>query len=207
MRFGYWICYMIATITLKIFWGYRVIGRDKLPREGAVIVASNHASWLDPPVAAVALHRESHFAAKKEIFGVAVIGPLIKYLNSIPVRRSGFDNEALKRFIEVLSEGKVLLMFPEGTRSRTEEMLDFRRGVGYLVVKSGAAVQPIYIAGSRNPKKSLFRKGGITVYLGEPIFGLSETFTGELRYEEIAAEIQSAVRSLEARHRAGTVSV
>jgi 1-acyl-sn-glycerol-3-phosphate acyltransferase len=179
-------------------WGLKVYGREKVPNDGAVILAVNHRSFLDPPVVAISLRREIYFAAKKELFKIFIVGSLIRYLNSVPVRRTGFDNEALKKFIDVLKKDKMLLMFPEGTRSRQEGMLPFKRGIGYLVAKTGAAVQPMYISGSDKLRNNFLHKRSIKAKFGDPIYGLAEMFGGNERYDAIAGEIQTAVEKLEA---------
>jgi len=198
LRLGYWLVHRIALIIVSTLWGLKVIGREKVPTEGAVILAVNHRSFLDPPVVGISLRRETYYAAKKELFKIFLLGSLIKYLNSVPVRRTGFDNEALKKFIDVLKKDKMLLMFPEGTRSRQKGLLPFRRGIGYLVVKTGAAVQPMYIKGSDNLRSKIFHRNGITVRFGDPMYGLAEMYQGEDRYDEIAGHIQTAVEKLEA---------
>ena len=198
MRFGYWLVQSFVKVILIIFWGLRIHNKKNLPKTGAVIVASNHISFIDPPVIGVSIFREATFAAKKELFQNFILGSIITYLNSIPVRRTGFDNEALKYFIKALKKEQVLIMFPEGTRSRIGTMLPFKRGVGYMVAKTGATVLPTYIIGTDKLKKRLFRPGGITVRFGEPMFNLAGKYDGEESYELIAQDVQKAVEKLKA---------
>ena len=198
MRFGYWLVQSFVKVILIIFWGLRIHNKKNLPKTGAVIVASNHISFIDPPVIGVSIFREATFAAKKELFQNFILGSIITYLNSIPVRRTGFDNEALKYFIKALKKEQVLIMFPEGTRSRIGTMLPFKRGVGYMVAKTGATVLPTYIIGTDKLKKRLFRPGGITVRFGVPMFDLAGKYDGEESYELIAQDVQKAVEKLKA---------
>ena len=196
MRLIYSFSYNLAKFILKIFWGLRVEGKHNLPATGPVVVASNHIAFLDPPAVAVSLFREAHFAAKQDLFRIPVLGKIISNLNAFPVKRTGFDNRAIKISLEVLRKGGVLIVFPEGTRSRSGEMLPFRRGVGYFVSKTGAAVLPTYISGSNHLKRNLLKPGGITVKFGEPIFNLASDSTGSQQFEEIAARVRAAIEKI-----------
>ncbi len=100
---------------------------------------------------------------------------------------------ALKKSLEALNSNGVLIIFPEGTRSRTGEMLPFKRGIGYFVPKTKAAVLPLYIKGTNTFKKNLFKRGAINVRIGESIHGLADKYTGDDRYERISEEIRKAI--------------
>ena len=196
MRFGYWLVQSFVKVILILFWGLKIHNKKNLPKTGAVIVASNHISFIDPLVIGVSIFREATFAAKKELFKNVILGSIITYLNSIPVRRTGFDNEALKYFIKALKKDQVLIMFPEGTRSRIGTMLPFKRGVGYMVAKTGATILPTYLVGTDKLKKRFFKPGGITIRFGEPIPNLADKYDGEEKYELIAKDVQRAVEKL-----------
>jgi 1-acyl-sn-glycerol-3-phosphate acyltransferase len=163
---------------------------------GAVIVASNHIAYLDPPVIGASVLREAHFAAKAVLFKHPILKPLITYLNAFPVRRTGFDNQALKNSLKALNSGGLLVIFPEGTRSRIGEMLPFKRGVGYLAAKTKAAVLPAYISGTNRLKQRLFKPGGITVKFGKPLRPDFNLANDETVYEKITALVQKAVKDL-----------
>jgi len=193
LRFGYWLVHSVVRLTLTVIAGFKVIGKDNLPPTGSVIVASNHIAFLDPPVIAVSLYREANFAAKMELFKNPIVSRLITYLNAFPVNRSGLDMAALRKSLEALNSNGVLIIFPEGTRSRIGEMLPFKRGIGYFVTKTKAAVLPLYIKGTNTFKKNLFKRGAITVRIGESIHGLADRFTGDDRYERISEEIRKAI--------------
>lgn len=198
MRLGYRLIQLFVKTLITVLWGLRIYGKNKLPTEGAVIVASNHISFIDPPVIGVSIFREATFAAKKELFKNIFLGSAISYLNAIPVRRTGFDNEALKFFIKALRKEQVLIMFPEGTRSRVGTMLPFKRGIGYMVSKSGAAVLPTYVQGTDKLKSRFFQPGGITIRFGDPIFNLADKYDGDEKFELIAKDVQEAVELLKA---------
>ena len=196
MRFGYWLVHSAVRLTLSVIAGFRVIGKDNLPPAGSVIVASNHIAFLDPPVIAVSLSREANFAAKMELFRNPIVSWIITYLNAFPVNRGRLDMTALRKSLEALDSNEVLIVFPEGTRSRTGEMLPFKRGIGYFVTKTKAPVLPVYIKGTDTFKQNLFRRGAITVRIGELISDLADKYTGDDRYDKIAEEVRKAIVEL-----------
>lgn len=100
----------------KLFIGLKIEGAENVPRSGAFYLASNHQSWFDPPIVGSTCPRELFFAAKLELFKTPVLGFLVKYYNSLPVRRDGFDRALLKSAGEVIKAGYGLILFPEGTR-------------------------------------------------------------------------------------------
>src|SRR5512134_1457256 len=98
--------------------GWEVRGREQVPREGGLIVASNHISFWDPPLVGTAAIRELHYLAKEELFRTPVLGPFIRTFNAIPIRRGVADLSGLTKAMDMLRAGRALLMFPEGTRVR-----------------------------------------------------------------------------------------
>ena len=149
---------------------------DAIPKDGPLILASNHASNLDGPVVGSwiipAMGRRIHWMGKKEMFDWPVIGWLAANGGIHPVDRSKADVGAFRLATRVLAEGGVLLVFPEGTRSPTGALQEARDGIAVLALRSGAPVVPIGIAGSHAvwPKgQQLPHPGGrVTVRIGEP---------------------------------------
>ena len=146
--------------------GWEVRGREHIPLQGGLIVASNHISFWDPPLVGTAVGRELHFLAKEELFRTPVLGPVIRSFNAIPIRRGVADLSGLSRAMEILRAGRALLMFPEGTRARDGELKAARPGVGMLAVATDARIVPAYISGSNEPRKWLFRRGRVRVTFG-----------------------------------------
>ena len=108
-------------ILFTIFLRLKVEGTENIPKDGPLVIASNHLSLLDPPVLGTAATRKVHFMAKEELF-VPVLGTIYKILGAFPVRRGGADRAAIKHGIDILESGQVLAIFPEGTRSKTGEL-------------------------------------------------------------------------------------
>lgn len=155
-----------ANAVLGALSGREVRGTEHVPRAGALIVAANHVSFWDPPLIGAALPREVHFLAKEELFSTPVLGPLIRSVNAIPIRRGAADLTGLKRALETLQAGGGLLLFPEGGRMRDGELHPARPGLGLLAVQSGARIVPCYISGSNRPRRWLLRRTRVRIWLG-----------------------------------------
>lgn len=165
------IRWVVRYLMFPLLGGIRVRSEERVPMEGALIVAPNHASFLDPPVIAVSLRRAVTFMAKEELFRPPVFGPLIRSLGAFPVRRGGGDVEAIKTALRVLREGRAILMFPEGRRGDGSTMLPLTGGVAGLAQRTGAHVVPAAICGSERvlpAGRTLPRPHRIRVVYGEP---------------------------------------
>ncbi len=158
----------VISAFLGVLTGWKVTGRERVPRTGGLIVASNHVSFWDPPLVGAALPREMHFLAKEELFRPPLFGALIRAYNSIPIRRGVADLSGMARAIEVLRQGRALLMFPEGSRMRDGELHPARPGVGMLAVNADVPILPVFVSGSQRPSKWLYRGAMVRVSFGAP---------------------------------------
>ena len=167
-RFGFWLLF-------TLLYGLRIRGLRHVPRSGGAILAANHASHLDPPVIASACAcREISFMAKEELFRFRPFGAFIAAYNAIPVKRGGFDRKAFAFFTRWLGEeGRVLLMFPEGTRTMDGSLGEPKRGVGALCRMARVPVIPVLVTGTYAiyPKGRLIPRpwGRIEVRFGPPV--------------------------------------
>jgi cytidylate kinase len=159
----------LIRLAAKALFGLRVTGRDGPDLAENYIYAANHRSNADPPIVGATLSREVHILAKVNLFEKPAFGKLIRYYNAIPTRRDVFDREAFGRAAKVLAGGGSLLIFPEGTRSRTDGFGDPKPGVGYLALTTGVPVLPVYARGTGKLKDSFWRRGRLTVVFGDPI--------------------------------------
>lgn len=135
-------------VYLKVFHGFHTEGSQNLPDRGPAIVASNHRHWLDPVLLACSFRRPICFMAKEELFRSPVIARLLRAVGAFPVRRGQMDRAALRTALEALRGGKVLGIFPEGTRSRSGQLLRAEPGVGFMADKGQAPVVPCGIIGN-----------------------------------------------------------
>jgi len=156
--------WVVRTI-LKIFFRLRVSGTENVPMTGGVILASNHASFIDPPLVGSTSPRITVFFAKKELFKLPIIGAFITKYNAIPVDRGGVSKQGIKLIIQSLKNGRVVGLFPEGTRTRTGKFGPVRSGVGMMAHMTGVPVVPTYIKGTYQAARH-FR---ISIHFGKPI--------------------------------------
>jgi 1-acyl-sn-glycerol-3-phosphate acyltransferase len=147
-----------------------VRGAEHVPMEGAVILAANHRSMLDVPLLVIAAPRPTVFMAKLELFGDPVRAWLWDWLGGFPVNRSISDIRALDTALAILQEGHCLGLYPEGTRSKTGEMLPFLKGAAWLALRTGATIVPCGIRGTerrRGLRRLLPFK--VRIAFGDPI--------------------------------------
>jgi 1-acyl-sn-glycerol-3-phosphate acyltransferase len=178
----------VLTPYLLIVHRARAIDTGNVPPAGAAIIAPNHFSFLDHFFVAVYLRRKVNFMAKSQLFK-RPMQFIYTHGGVFPVRRGYHDEEAFKTAHTVLSRGDIVLMYPEGGRSRSGQLGDPKRGLGRLALESGAPVVPATIVGTqhaRNWKRLNFPK--VTVLYGEPVrFEKIENPTPE--QQQAAAEL------------------
>ncbi len=149
-RILYAIVRALMVPLMRLWWGLRIEGAEHIPAEGAAIVAPNHKSFWDSFFVAAATKRQLRFIGKSELFEGRWGGILVR-LGAFPVRRGESDAAALESAREILRQGGLFAMFPEGTRVRDPERLgDPRRGVGRLALETGAVIVPAALAGTEN---------------------------------------------------------
>ena len=186
---------VVGAIARTIF-RLRVVGAEKVPTTGPLIVAANHISNFDPPLLGVALPRPVAYMAKKELFAMPVIKQLIPRLNAYPVDRQAGGTAALRASLRLLKEGSAVGIFPEGGRnvSGTNEE---KAGAAFLAAASGAPVVPAAIVGTR--KLRPFRR--VTVIFGDPVRVERNRQSDGGDLEKGAAEIMQRIRALEGSYR------
>src|SRR5690606_32840489 len=128
MKLSYKIVYWMARLFFKTCFRLKIYGLEHF-RPGAAIIAPNHTSFYDPPVVSISCPEEVHFLARGSLFEIPFIGWLIKILNSHPVARGSSDASIFRMMFDLLGQGKKLILFPEGQRSKTGELLPFERGL------------------------------------------------------------------------------
>ncbi|MCX7924632.1 MAG: 1-acyl-sn-glycerol-3-phosphate acyltransferase [Fimbriimonadales bacterium] len=156
----------------RLLWRLEVVGAERVPLEGGLILAPNHLSLLDPPLIGCACPRELRFIAKAELFRYGLFTKLIRRLGAFPVERGTADVGAIKTALGFLNEGRAVIIFIEGTRGDGTRLLPPTPGVTLLARQSGAAVTPTAIVGTDKawPKGAKFpRRAQIKVAFGEPL--------------------------------------
>jgi len=172
VNFYYWLGYHFSRILAKIFFRFRILHRERMIQTGPVILASNHQSYFDPPLAGNVPDRPIYFLARRSLLNVPVLGWLLPKLNVIPVEQEGVDRSALKGIIRVLKRGQCALIFPEGARTRDGELQPAQPGLGLIIARTLAPVVPMRIFGAHEalPRGGGFHFHPITIVVGEPIY-------------------------------------
>ena len=201
MRWIYWLGWMSFGAAFRTIFGMRIIGEENLITEGPVLVASNHQSFLDPPLIGNLYKTEMVFLARKSLFK----GPatwVYPQWNAIPVDQERPDMASLKTIIRKLKEGWRVLVFPEGARTLDGSIGEGAPGIGLIAAKSGAVIQPVRIRGAREalPRGSAkIHFARISVTVGKPI-RLSEdevkAYSSKQGYDDLAKRIMAAIEAL-----------
>lgn len=169
MRLWFRIWRLIASAVYYPLWWPRLEGREHFP-SGPYLIAANHRSWFDPPLFSVlTTWREIGFLAKAELFNSFLVGRFLWSLNARPIRRGGIDRTAIRHIQTLLDANVPVLVFPEGTRSRTGVMLPPKPGVGRLARRCEIPVVPVYISGNFRMGRAPFRWGRLRMRVGAPI--------------------------------------
>lgn len=196
-RFGYILSQVIA----KTLFSFKVVHRERIIEEGAVILAMNHESYLDPPLAGIACHRELHYLARKTLQKWPILGPILPDLNVVPVDQDRADMSALKTIIKIIRAGGATIIFPEGSRTLDGELQPAQPGLGLVIAKTLAPVVPMRIFGAHRA----FPRGGkprpftpITLVVGEPIFFTKDDLVGEGRelYQRLSERVMERITAI-----------
>jgi 1-acyl-sn-glycerol-3-phosphate acyltransferase len=173
MNFYYWVGYHFARLAGRLLFRFQLIHRERMIQSGPVILAMNHQSYLDPPLAGTACDRAIYFLARRTLLNVPLLGWVLPRVNVIPVNQEGVDRTAIKTVIRLLQAGNGVLIFPEGSRTPDGNLQPSEPGLGLVIAKTLAPVVPMRIFGAH---EALPRGGGglrlvrITVVVGEPMF-------------------------------------
>jgi glycerol-3-phosphate dehydrogenase (NAD(P)+) len=166
----YWIVRAVLQPAMQIWFRLSRMGREHVPKEGGVILAANHRSFLDPFVVGICAGRPVYFVAKRELFDKRWQGWLLNALGAFPIRRGESDVESMETAKQILERGDVVVIFPEGTRIRTGSLGKPKRGVGRLALETGAPVVPVAVHGTERARRGWrIRPVKVKVRLGRPL--------------------------------------
>jgi 1-acyl-sn-glycerol-3-phosphate acyltransferase len=197
----YWTGYTLSKLIGRLFFRYRVIHPERMIQSGPVILAMNHQSYLDPPLAGIACNRAIYFLARKSLLKIPILGPILPKLNVIPVDQEGGDRSALKALLRILRAGEAAVVFPEGGRSLDGNLQPAEPGLGFVIAKTLAPVMPMRIFGAHEawpPGGSRLRFHPITVVIGEPMFFSEADVAGKGKdaYQRLSQRVMDEIAKL-----------
>jgi 1-acyl-sn-glycerol-3-phosphate acyltransferase len=193
-----------------LYFRWRVFNPERVPITGPVILASNHASYIDPPLVGAGVRRQINYLARDSIFRIPILAAILRSWDVVPVDRDGGTGRGLKEILTRLEQGGAIILFPEGTRSRHGELNPARSGIGLTVIKSNAPVVPARVFGTHDaygPHRRLPRPRRVMVKYGQPLLFQAQraeaaTCTKQRVkeiYQQVADEIMSEIAKLEPR--------
>lgn len=208
MNFIYYITWSLCRLIYATYFRWRVQHPERVPVSGPVILAANHASFIDPPLVGSGLHRKVNYLARESLFRFPGVGWYLRQLSAVPVDRDGGGAAGLRAIMSRLDAGGAILLFPEGTRTHNGQLQSTRSGIGLTVIKSSAPVVPVRVFGTfeaygRHMK--IPRPRRVVVKYGKPLdFAAlraeaktcSKPRLKEI-YQQVADEIMAAIAKLE----------
>jgi 1-acyl-sn-glycerol-3-phosphate acyltransferase len=209
MKALYFLGWSFFRFYFRVYHRWEVYGAENVPAAGPVILASNHASFLDPPLVGAATTREINYMARESLFRFPVIGSILRGVNAVPVDREGGGAAGLRAILDRLLAGGGIILFPEGTRSPDGELQKAKSGIGLTVIKSDAPVVPVRVFGTfqtLNRRQRIPRPHKVVVRFGMPLDltalrkeaeSCSRPRLKEI-YQEVADSILKAISELRA---------
>jgi 1-acyl-sn-glycerol-3-phosphate acyltransferase len=196
-RFGYKLSRLLA----RLFFRFSVVHPERIVENGGAILAMNHESYLDPPLAGICCRRAIHFLARKTLLNWPILGPIFPKLNVVPVDQDRADMSALKTIIRLVKAGHCTVVFPEGGRTEDGKLQPAQPGLGLIIAKTLAPVVPMRIFGAfaAFPKGAKYPKPHpITIVVGEPIHFTEADLTDEKRdlYQRLSERVMERIAAL-----------
>ncbi|HEX8311513.1 MAG TPA: lysophospholipid acyltransferase family protein [Chthoniobacteraceae bacterium] len=193
--------YHVSRFIARTLFDFQVVHRERIIEEGGSILAMNHESYLDPPLAGIACHREISYLARKTLLDWPILGPILPKLNVVPVDQERADMSALKTIIKLVRAGGSTVIFPEGARTLDGQLQPAQPGLGLVIAKTLAPVVPMRIFGAHKA----FPRGGkprpftrVTLVIGEPIFFTKDDLVGEGRelYQRLSEQVMERIAAI-----------
>jgi 1-acyl-sn-glycerol-3-phosphate acyltransferase len=199
----YWTVWIIVRASARLLFRLQVSGQDHIPRTGGVLIAANHASYLDIPILGCALPRQAAFIGRMDLFS-GIVGTILRYLGWIPIRRERVDRKAFDEAVRRLKAGHVVVIYPEGTRSPDGRLQPGKPGIGMIAAAAGCPVVPALLEGTYDalpPGASWIRVRPIKVIFGQPIdfsavLEPENEDTKKVIYQQMSEEIMDRIAAL-----------
>ncbi len=197
---AYGILWLLVNAVGKLLFRYRVAGREHVPAQGGVLIAANHASYVDIPFVGASIRRRMWYLGRQDLF-LPVLRPVLQWLGWIPIRQDRLDRDGFGKAIRLIQEGKVVVIYPEGTRTPDGALRRGKPGVGMIVAETGCKVVPAYLAGTREALPTGARWVSlhpISVTFGAPIdfTDAAPRSSGKEFYQHVSRAVMAKIAEL-----------
>lgn len=199
MRLHYRIGWILIRFISRVVFRIKVTGEEHLPRHSGYILATNHTSYFDPPLIGSCVRGEVYYLAKTELFRNRCFAAFIRSINAVEVARGTVDRRSLQVCVQVLQKGNGLVVFPEGTRSKTGRLLAAKPGIGMIAARANCPVIPAYLHGADRLGACLLGRQRLSLAIGRP---LSEEWVArealnKRGYQRIAEAVMERIAGLQ----------
>ncbi len=197
---AYGILWLLVNAVGRLLFRYRVEGREQVPARGGLLIAANHASYVDIPFMGAAVRRRMWFLGRQDLF-LPGLRPVIEWLGWIPIRQDRLDREGFDKAIRLIQDGKIVVIYPEGTRTPDGALKRGKPGIGVIVAETGCPVIPAYLSGTR----AVLPPGGrwmsmhpVRVTFGAPIdfTDAAQRGSGKEFYQHVSRTVMSRIADL-----------
>jgi len=197
-RFGYKLSWLLG----RLLFSFKVTGRDKIPAKGGCILAMNHESYLDPPLAGICSSRPIHYLARKTLLEWPILGAIFPKVNVVPVDQDRADMSALKTIIKLVRAGECTIVFPEGQRTPDGKLQPAQPGLGLVIAKTLAPVVPMRIFGAYQALpygSSRLSLVPVRIVIGDPILFTQADLQGSGRdlYQRLSERVMERIAQIQ----------
>ena len=195
----YGILWILARTIGWLCFRFRVVGA--VPRTGGFIVAANHASYLDIPLLGCGMRRRAWFLGRSDLFPVPGLRAICQWLGWIPLKTGRFDRDAFGKAVSLIKEGKVVVIYPEGSRSEDGQLQSPKPGIGMIVAQTGCPVVPAYLKGTFDvlpPGATWPHFCPVTVIYGDSLMFPRNGESGDAKqyYQEVSRTVMDRIAAL-----------
>jgi len=195
---AYGLLWVLVRAVALVCFRYRVVG--SVPRTGGLLVAANHASYFDIPLLGCGMPRRAWYLGRSDLFVRGFKG-ILQWLGWIPLKLGRLDRKAFEQAIELIQQGKVVVIFPEGSRSPDGRLREAKPGLGMIVAQTGCPVVPAYLKGTYEVLPSTAKRPKchpVTVYFGEPLQFAQPAGNGETKqfYQDVSRTVMERIAAL-----------
>ncbi len=200
-RVAYGLIRTLFTGLGRLLFRFQVVGHERVPKEGGLLVAANHASYLDIPALGCGLPRRLAYLGRQDLFKIPGTKRILRWLGWIPLRQDRLDRNRFGTAIGLIQEGKAVAMYPEGSRSPDGRLRAGKPGIGVIVSETGCPVLPVYIDGTFGvlPRGASWpRLRAIRVVIGEPIDFSDDRqkYSGKEFYKHVSRIVMARIADL-----------